>query len=107
MTTKEASKMEIEKQCDYELVFIVHPEVDEEAVGTVIEGISQIVEGKKGAIGQVDRWGKRRLAYPIKHCMEGSYVLIRFKLNPLSNGELEAHLKISEKILRYLLIKVE
>jgi len=107
MVTKEASKTAGELQYDYELVLIISPEVDDETVNTTIESISQLIKEKDGIVSEVERWGKRKLAYPIKHSMEGSYVLIRFKLNPLSNKELEANLKVSERILRYLLIKIE
>ncbi len=108
MVTKEASKnIESELQCDYELVLIISPEVDDEALNTVTENISQLIKGKDGVVSEVEQWGKRKLAYPIKHFMEGSYVLIRFKLNPLSNKEIEANLQVSERILRYLLIKIE
>lgn len=108
MVTKEASKKtESELQCDYELVFIISPEIGDEARDAVIENISQLITGKDGVVSDVEQWGKRKLAYPIKHFMEGSYVLIRLKLNPLSNKELESNLQLSEIILRYLLIKVE
>ena len=107
MVTKEAPKSESKLQCDYELVLIISPEVDDEALNTTIENISQLIKGRDGIVSEVEQWGKRKLAYPIKHFMEGSYVLMRFKLNPLLNKELEANLQISERILRYLLIKIE
>jgi small subunit ribosomal protein S6 len=46
------------------------------------------------------------LAYPIKHFLEGNYVLTRFKISPARCKELETNLKISEEIIRHLLIKV-
>ncbi len=108
MVTKETSKKtESESQCDYELVFIISPEIDDDAHNTVIENISQLITAKDGVVSEVEQWGKKRLAYPIKHFGDGSYVLIRLKLNPLSNKELETNLQLSEMILRYLLIKIE
>jgi len=107
MVTKEESKIEAKRQFDYEMMLIISPEVDDEAVDATIENLSQFIQGKDGIISEVERWGKRKLAYPIKQFTEGNYVLIRLKLNPLSNKELEAHLQISERILRYLLIKIE
>ena len=92
---------------NYELVFIVHPEVADEALDPIISNVTQYVTGKKGTVIEVARWGRKRLAYPIKHLMEGNYVLIRFNLDPAANKELETNLKISEKIIRYLLIKVD
>ena len=91
---------------DYELVFIVSPEVTDESLDSRIDGISQFIAGKDGVISEVERWGKKKLAYPIKHFLEGNYVLTRFKISPARCKELEANLKISEEILRHLLIKL-
>ena len=99
-------KVEDEHLRDYELVLIISPEVLEEKFDAVIDNVSQFITGKGGIISDVEQWGKRRLAYPIKHFEEGSYVLSRFKLKPALNKELEANLQISEEILRHLLIKL-
>ena len=103
---KEALKAEDKRFYDYELTFIVSPEVADESLETVIDGISQFITSKEGTISEVERWGKKRLAYPVKHFLEGSYVLTRFKMNPAWSRELEANLQISEEILRHLLIKL-
>jgi small subunit ribosomal protein S6 len=103
---KVALKVEDKRLLDYELVYIVSPEVSEESLEGVINGIGQFVTGKDGVISDVERWGKKRLAYPVKHFLEGNYVLTRFKINPARCKELEANLKISEDILRHLLIKL-
>ena len=95
-----------EQLCDYELIFIISPEVVEEQLEATIEGISRFITGRGGTISEIEPWGKRRLAYPIKHFGEGSYVLVRFKSKPGQNKELEANLKISENVLRHLLIKL-
>ncbi len=89
----------------YELVFIIHPEVADDALDPLIENITQYITGKGGTVDEVARWGRKKLAYPIKHLMEGNYVMIKFNLDPSANRELENSLKISEKIIRYLLIK--
>jgi small subunit ribosomal protein S6 len=113
MVTKDEEKtLEAAKTAEitgnaYELVFIVHPEVADEALDPVINNITQYITGKKGTVVEVARWGRKKLAYPIKHLMEGSYVLIKFNLDPAANKELENNLKISEKIIRYLLIKID
>ena len=91
---------------DYELVFILSPEVAEESLDGRIDSISQFITGKNGIIDEVERWGKKKLAYPIKHCLEGNYILTRFKISPARCKELEANLKISEEILRHLLIRL-
>jgi small subunit ribosomal protein S6 len=103
---KEAEKVEDKRLNDYELVFIVSPEVTDEALDNRIDGISQFITGRDGVISDVERWGKRKLAYPLGNFLEGNYVLTRFKINPARCKELEANLKISEEILRHLLIKL-
>lgn len=109
MTAKKKEELEVEdKQVhDYELVFIVSPEIADEALETTIGTISQFITGKGGIVSTIDQWGKRRLAYPIKHFLEGSYVLTRFKMDTVWSKELERNLQISEAVLRHLLIRIE
>ena len=90
---------------DYELVYIISPEVVDESLDNRVDTISKFISSHDGIVDEVDRWGKKKLAYPIKHFLEGSYVLTRFKISPARCRELEANLKISEEILRHLLIK--
>jgi len=92
---------------DYELVLVISPEVAEEEFEATIDNISRLITGKGGTVSDIERWGKRRLAYPIRHFVEGSYVLARFKLQPAFGKELEANLRISEEVLRHLLIRLD
>ena len=105
-TLKKESKVESEQLRDYELTLIISPEVVEEKFDTTVDNVSQFITGRGGVISDIERWGKRRLAYPIKHFVEGSYVLFRFKLKSALGKELEANLQISEDVLRHLLIKL-
>jgi small subunit ribosomal protein S6 len=91
---------------DYELIVIVSPDVPEEELPTHLDKISEFITNKGGSVTDLERWGKRKLAYPINHFREGNYVLTRFKLEPGTTAELEASLRISEKILRHLLIRL-
>jgi len=106
MVSQKEVKVEDEKLYDYELVLIISPEVAEEKHDTIIENISRFITDRGGVISGVEKWGKRKLAYPIKRFVEGDYVLSRFKLKPASSKELEANLRISEDIMRHLLVKV-
>ena len=107
MVTKDETKAVDQLQCDYELVFIISPEVADDALDPLINNITQYITDKGGNVVEIARWGRKKLAYPIKHVLEGNYVLIKFKLNPVANKELENNLKISERIIRYLLIKID
>ncbi len=105
-TSRETPKAEERQLRDYELVLIISPEVVSENFDTTIDKVSQFITERGGIISEVERWGKRKLAYPIKHFMEGHYVLSRFKLKPTLSKELEANLQISEEVLRHLLIRL-
>ncbi|MFC1592532.1 30S ribosomal protein S6 [Candidatus Omnitrophota bacterium] len=98
---------EEEQLRNYELVVIISPEVLEERFDVIIDNLSQFITGKGGSVSDVERWGKKRLAYPIEHFVEGNYVLTRFKMRPASCKEMEANLQISEEVLRYLLIRLD
>ncbi|MFC2024882.1 30S ribosomal protein S6 [Chloroflexota bacterium] len=92
---------------DYELVLVISPEVVEEEFEAIVDSASQFITGKGGIISGIERWGKRGLAYPIRHFVEGNYVLAKFKLKPEFGKELEANLRISEEVLRHLLVRLD
>ena len=110
MVSKKVSEKAVEaedKQLrDYELVLIISPEAEEEKFGATIDNVTQLITGKGGVISDVEQWGKKKLAYPIKRFMEGNYVLIRLKMKPKLTKEFEASLQISEEVLRHLLIRL-
>ncbi len=89
----------------YELVFILNPDMAEEAIESRINGISQFITTREGVISDMQKWGKKRLSYPIKHFLEGFYILVKFQTKPARAKELEANLRISEEVIRHLLIK--
>jgi small subunit ribosomal protein S6 len=91
---------------EYEMIVIISPEVAEEDVPITIDKVSDFITSRGGEVTEVDRWGKRKLAYPIKHFIEGNYVLTRFKFEPGMTAELEASLKISEMILRHMVVRL-
>lgn len=103
---KEVVRVEEEVLRDYELVFIISPEVSEEAFESTLNNISQLISANGGTVSHVEQWGKRKLAYPIEHFMDGSYVLTRFNMRPSLSKELEKKLTISEEVLRHLLIRL-
>ena len=90
---------------DYELIFILNPEMAEEAIESRINNINQFITTREGVITDTQKWGKKKLAYPIKHSLEGFYVLVKFQTKPAKAKELEANLRISEEVIRHLLIK--
>jgi small subunit ribosomal protein S6 len=89
----------------YELVLIISHEVVDEEMPDFITKLSELVNKVGGSVDEVNQWGRRKLAYPIKQSTEGNYVLAKVKMNPALTKELEANLRLSGKILRHLLIR--
>ncbi len=87
---------------NYELVFIVHPELEESAFKELVDRVQAWITEAGGKILKVDIWGKRQLAYPIRKQVEGQYVLVQSQFEPSHCEELERNLRIQEPILRYL-----
>ena len=92
---------------NYELGFILHPDVEQPDVTQAVEKIGQYIKADGGEVTSVDVWGRRALAYPIRKRREGTYVFLQTQINPQSIGELERNLKLDEQILRYLLVLAE
>ncbi|MDH4067813.1 MAG: 30S ribosomal protein S6 [Dehalococcoidia bacterium] len=91
---------------DYELVAMISPEAAEDEVSKIMDRVTESINSRGGAVGEVKNWGKRKLAYPVKKFMEADYVLARFKLMPKSVRELESEIGTFGDILRYLVVKV-
>jgi small subunit ribosomal protein S6 len=92
---------------DYEVVFIVHPEMDETAVNGVIDRVKGWITDNGGSVDKVDIWGKRRLAYIIRKQREGTYVLVKAQFPPAYAAELERNLRFLEPVLRFLITNPE
>ena len=92
---------------NYELVVIFDPSLEEEAVDTELSKITSIIEKEKGKISDIDKWGVRKLAYPIKKLESGYYIIIYFNGKNAAIIELDRVNKINDKILRHLIVKGE
>ncbi len=90
---------------EYELVVVMNPEIPEEDVQSAIDRVTSAVTSRGGSVDEVQPWGRRKLAYPIRRHMEGNYILTNIKLDPERAHDLESNFKISEDILRHLLIR--
>ena len=91
----------------YETAFLISPKLSEEETAEIIIRMSDIVSQKKGKMVKEDRWGKRKLAYPIKRFDEAFYVFFLYKSDPSVPFELERRFKQTESILRFLTVKKE
>ncbi|KKN61884.1 hypothetical protein LCGC14_0517710, partial [marine sediment metagenome] len=91
----------------YETVFLISPNLEEEETTKIITQISGIISKEKGKLIQEDRWGKKRLAYPIKKFEEAFYVFFHYEGDSNIPVELEKRFKQTEAILRFLTVKKE
>jgi len=92
---------------NYELTVIISPDIAEENLPQTIDSLTQLINKSKGQVTQTDQWGRRKLAYPIRHHGEGNYVILKVELDPSKAAELEGNLNISEAFLRHLLIRLD
>ena len=91
----------------YETIFILHPSFDEEAVKAVIEKYQGVIENGGGKVENVDFWGKRKLAYEINKVNEGYYTLINFEATPELPKELDRVFRITDGVIRHIIVKNE
>jgi small subunit ribosomal protein S6 len=91
----------------YELMYIVRPDVDEERLDAVVGRVSKFVEQSGGTEEKVDRWGRRRLAYPIKRYDDGIYVVVTFSGAGTIANELTRLLNIDDDILRSIVVRTD
>ena len=90
---------------DYEILYIVRPDLEDDKVQDVVKRVNSLIGRSGGNAEQTSLWGKRKLAYEVKHQREGSYVLQDFKIEPERVPELESALKITEEVLRHLIVR--
>ena len=91
----------------YETIFILHPSLDEDAVKANIEKFKGVIENGGGTIENVDFWGKRKLAYEIAKVNEGFYTLINFEANTELPKELDRVFRITDGVIRHIVVKQE
>lgn len=93
----------------YELMFIIDTTKVEgdEAIDAVIERMSRIIAERGGEVLKVDRWGKKRFAYEIDGKMDGFYAILTFEADPPAAAELQRVMRISDEIVRHVLIRKE
>ena len=91
----------------YEALYIVTPELEDEAIKAIIEKFTGIIVANGGEVENVDEWGRKKLAYSIDYKTEGYYVLVHFAAAPELPRELERNFKNDESILRYMVTRKE
>ena len=89
---------------DYELMYIIRPTVADEEVAGATGKVESLITGLGGEVSERNQWGKRRLAYPIDRYEDGYYMVEKIKLDPNRARELEDQLRISDDVIRHILV---
>ena len=92
---------------DYELMVVLDPNLDEAAIDALNTRIQGMITQRGGTVDNVDTWGRKRLAYPIGRLRDGFYILNRLQLPPTAATEIERALKLTESVIRHLLVRSE
>ena len=90
----------------YETVIIFDTDVDESAITAVLERGLEVVRNDGGTVGAVDRWGKRTLAYELRHKREGYYVVAEFTAEPKAAADLDRFLALADEVLRHKIMRI-
>ncbi len=97
--------METKRQ--YEVVFIVNPDADEDEVNRLTDSFKQIVTDQGGTITKAESMGKRKLAYEILHKNDGHFMLLEIEGSGREIAELERRMRVNDRIIRYITVRVD
>ncbi|MEI6835230.1 MAG: 30S ribosomal protein S6 [Candidatus Falkowbacteria bacterium] len=100
------SKTKASGMSRYEIMFIVPNKFTEDEAKTIIGRVEKMIEGAEGKIAYSEYWGKKKLAYEIKHNVYGYYQLYQFDLNGKDLAKIDTDLRLSHEILRHQILKV-
>ena len=89
----------------YELLYIIDNELEAEAKDALIAKFSDIVVNDGGSVETIDKWGTKKLAYPINFKNEGFYVLMNFTEKPVVPAEISIFMHFTDAIMRHLIVK--
>lgn len=92
---------------NYELIYILQPDLDETAIAAFNERIQQTINSNGGQVASSELMGRRTLAFPIKRRHEGYYMLVKANLAQNTIAEIERTLRLSEDVLRHMLVRLD
>jgi len=90
---------------EYEIIFILQPNLSEEEAEAVIKSFEQVLTDQKATLVKSERWGKKRLAYRVRRFWEGYYVFFEYVAQNAALVELERRLRIHDHVIKYLSVK--
>ena len=94
-------------QRQYEILFIAEQNLGEAEVDTLTATVKGFIEKENGTVEKVEKWGKKRLAYPIGKNREGSYVLMLVNSEGSAIAEVERRMRVTDGLLRFLAVRID
>ena len=91
----------------YEIMYIIRPDIEEEAQTNLIERFNNILTENGAEIEKVDEMGKRRLAYEVKNYRDGYYIVVNFTGGQQAVDEFDRQAKFTEDIVRHMVVRVD
>lgn len=98
---------ESRKHKNYEAIFIIRPNLDEDAVDRTVATVEEFVKGQGGLIDTIDKKGRKRLAYEVDKMRDGYYVVMNYRGKPESVAPFKRMMTLSEDIMRSLVVFLE
>ncbi|MBS3945770.1 MAG: 30S ribosomal protein S6 [Melioribacter sp.] len=92
---------------NYESVVLINATLEDEQIETTVSRILEVISTNGGELIEADKWGRKRLAYPINKSKSGYYLVIRFKASTQLISTLERNYRLDENIIRYLTISLD
>lgn len=90
----------------YEVVLILDSTVEDSAVDGVVGRVRETLAARDGHVGQVEKWGRRRFAYEMKHRWEGYYALVEANAEPQAIADVDRMLLLSDDVIRHKIVRV-
>jgi small subunit ribosomal protein S6 len=90
----------------YEVMIIFDAGLEEETIRAVLDRATETLTARGGTVGRIDRWGRRRFAYELKHRLEGYYVLVEATADPAAMAEMDRVLSLADEVLRHKVIRI-
>ncbi|HVP42372.1 MAG TPA: 30S ribosomal protein S6 [Terriglobales bacterium] len=91
----------------YEVMFIVRPDMTEEDLDKLISSLESTVASVGGTVKNVERMGKRRLAYMVRRFIDGIYILLTLEGTGQGVAELERRLRVTEPVIKFITVRVD
>jgi len=89
----------------YEVMYILQPTLSAEEQTALVDRFNDLISSMGGTVESTDRWERQALAYRIHGCREGNYVVVKFEGNPELETEMDRQMKLTEPILRHMIVR--